>query len=344
MDSASLFLTANCDTIYFIIVPRSQCRAGGADIPALWSTHGHLRRHRRHVVRMGPDLGVPGPDRGLGGRYLVVGPGYAGPLPDSGFHVCRARTARVVAFGRAFLVDNDPPSPSKRSGTASRSIPMSPVVTGPRSGPSSPEDHRRRSRRPFPTPRSSRVGLLVQHDSPQRLRITGTSSTPWFKQEPAGAGDPEILGLLASVGIVKGTPFDPDDRMRKILEDAVAVGNATARTLSFAPRPAEGFAFYPDSQWFNMLFVGGYNFLDPPPQITPQGAVPSPSDGARKINARIAFFYPYTGITPAMCMLLTGIGSQYLMAMRTATASTSMEGATTGSACRLTFRRAGSGR
>ena len=42
----------------------------------------------------------------------------------------------------------------------------------------------------------------------------------------------------------------------------------------------------------------------------------SPGDGARKINARIAFFYPYTGITPAMCMLLPGMGSQYLMAMR----------------------------
>ena len=44
----------------------------------------------------------------------------------------------------------------------------------------------------------------------------------------------------------------------------------------------------------------------------------SPSDGARKLNARIVFFYPATGITPAMCMRLTGIGSQYLMATRDA--------------------------
>jgi hypothetical protein len=65
-----------------------------------------------------------------------------------------------------------------------------------------------------------------------------------------------------------------------------------------------------------MLFTGGYEFLDPPPQPTADGIVPSPSDGARKLNARTAFFYPYTGITPAMCMLLPGMGSQYLMAMR----------------------------
>ena len=65
-----------------------------------------------------------------------------------------------------------------------------------------------------------------------------------------------------------------------------------------------------------MLFTGGYQFLDPPPQITADGAVPVPSDGARKLNSRIAFFYPATGTTPAMCMRLTGIGSQYLIAMR----------------------------
>jgi hypothetical protein len=136
------------------------------------------------------------------------------------------------------------------------------------------------------------------------------------QQEPAGAGEPETMGLLAAVGIVKGKPFAPDERMRKILQDAVVVGNATARTVSFAPRAEDGFAYYPDSAWFNMLFTGGYEFLDPPPQITADGPVASPSDGARKLNSRIAFFYPYTGITPAMCMRLPGVGSQYLIAMR----------------------------
>ena len=77
-------------------------------------------------------------------------------------------------------------------------------------------------------------------------------------------------------------------------------------------------AYYPGSAWFNMLWVGGYEFLDPPPEITAEGVRQSPSDGARKLNSRIVFFYPATGITPAMCMRLTGIGSQYLMASRDA--------------------------
>ena len=41
-----------------------------------------------------------------------------------------------------------------------------------------------------------------------------------------------------------------------------------------------------------------------------------PSDGARKLNSRTNFFYMATGITPAMCMRLSGIGSQYIYAMR----------------------------
>jgi hypothetical protein len=46
-----------------------------------------------------------------------------------------------------------------------------------------------------------------------------------MQQEPAGAGDPELLGLLAAVGIVKGKPFDPNARMREILEEAASGGD-----------------------------------------------------------------------------------------------------------------------
>jgi hypothetical protein len=126
-----------------------------------------------------------------------------------------------------------------------------------------------------------------------------------------------LLGLLASIGIVHGKPFAPDERMRKILEEAADVGNATARTVTFAARPEEGFTFYPDSQWQSALFIGGYEFLDPPPLITADGPVAAgPSDGARKLGSHTNFFYMATGVTPAMCMRLTGIGSQYIYAMR----------------------------
>jgi hypothetical protein len=65
-----------------------------------------------------------------------------------------------------------------------------------------------------------------------------------IQEEPADSADPEILGQLAAIGVVKGKPFAPDVRMKKILTNAVAVGNATARAISFQPRD-KAFYFYP---------------------------------------------------------------------------------------------------
>ena len=64
------------------------------------------------------------------------------------------------------------------------------------------------------------------------------------------------------------------------------------------------------------MFGCGYNFETPPPLVTEEGIKPFPPTGARALNARTMFFYGYTGITPAMCMRLTGIGSQYLVASK----------------------------
>src|SRR5262249_7012552 len=53
------------------------------------------------------DMGFPGPDRGNGGKYMFMPPGYTGPVPESGYSVARCRTTWVMAFTRYFL-QNDP--------------------------------------------------------------------------------------------------------------------------------------------------------------------------------------------------------------------------------------------
>ena len=78
------------------------------------------------------------------------------------------------------------------------------------------------------------------------------------QQEPADSYDVELAGQLAAIGIVKGKPFKPDARMKKILTDAAAVGNATGRVLNWRYAPAHPeWAYYPDSMWGNMLWEGG---------------------------------------------------------------------------------------
>jgi hypothetical protein len=317
MDSASLFLTGNCDTVYFWGFLDLSDGPMVIDVPSLGAPSGVLGTIDDMWFRWVTDIGLPGPDRAAGGRYLIVGPGYNGPLPDSGFHVSHSRTTRVTVIGRAFMVDNDPAAALKTIREGFRVSPYAPGAQGTAVG----------------SFLAGTAPLGVAKDVPETrfIEASGMSLNTIFpndygfwetidelvQEEPPEAGDPELLGLLAAVGIVHGKPFKPDERMRKILEEAAVVGNATARTVTFAARPEEGFAYYPNSEWSAALFVGGYEFLDPPPEITPDGPVPSaPSDGARKLDAHTNFFYMATGTTPAMCMRLTGIGSQYLYAMR----------------------------
>lgn len=134
------------------------------------------------------------------------------------------------------------------------------------------------------------------------------------QQEPATSLGAELAGSLAAIGIIKGKPFAPDARMKKILTEAVATANATSRTLFLSPRDPSWF-YYPGSSWSNLLFQTGYEFETPIPEITREGAKPFPATGYRTLDARTYFFYGVTGITPGMAMRLTGIGSQYLLAM-----------------------------
>lgn len=318
MDSASLFLTANTDTIYALGFLDLRDGPMVVDVPAIPAPSGFLGTVDDMWFRWITDMGLPGPDRGTGGRYLIVGPGYDGPLPEGGFYVSHSRTSRVILLLRAFMIDNDPSAALEaiRSG-----LRISPYVPG---GAGTSVATFLAGDAPLAAVKAATETTFVEGSHLSFNTVPPNDWSFWeyinelIQDEPVGSGDPDLLGLLATVGISKGRAFAPGERMRTTLEDALTVGNATARTLSFAPRKEEGWAYYPGSQWMNMLFSGGYEFLAPPPEITANGVVPVEGDGARKLNARIAFFYPYTGITPAMCMRLTGIGSQYLIAMRDA--------------------------
>jgi hypothetical protein len=121
-----------------------------------------------------------------------------------------------------------------------------------------------------------------------------------LQKEPVDFIDPELRGLAAAIGLRKGKNFAPAERMKKILIDAVAVGNATARAVSFRPRDAR-MAIYPNSQWQNMFGGADYRFLD------------EDGIGGRNLDARTMFYYGYTVSTPAMVAKLPGRGSQYAL-------------------------------
>ena len=233
------------------------------------------------------------------------------------------RTTRATVLGRSFLEKNDPKPVVARIKKTLKIYPYLPGGYGTSIG-SALEGKATLAR----TPDHKLDWAFLRPEEPAKF-IEGTGKVmntvppndySYFElindlvqKEPVGALDPEIMGSLAAIGIVKGKSFNPDARMKKILTDAAAIGTAAARTVNWRARPAEGWTYYPDSAWTSMLWVGGYNFETPPPEVSADGKITvNPPTGARTLNSRTAMFFYATYITPAMIMRLTGIGSQYL--------------------------------
>ena len=270
------------------------------------------------------DFGLPGPDRGEGGKYLFVPPDYKGELPGGGYFVRKMRTTRATMLGRSFLENNDPKPVVALIKKTLKVYPYLPGGYGTSIG-SALQGRATLAR----TPDHKLDWAFLRPQEPVKFtegtgKVMNTvppSDFSYFEmlndvvqKEPVGALDPEIMGSLAAIGIVKGKPFNPDARMKKILTDAAAIGNAAARTLNFRWRPSDGGYYYPNSTWFNPLFLGGYNMETPPPEVSADGVItPNPPTGARTLNVRTIMFFGYTFITPAMIMRLTDIGSQYLI-------------------------------
>ena len=272
------------------------------------------------------DLGLPGPDRGLGGKYLIVPPNYDGPLPEGGFFTAHAQTTRVVWFGRMFLEQNSPKPAAEmirkftkiyQYDTGGVGTPLAEFLSG-----------RVRLGRVAPPPETvfhEGTGKAINTIPPNDFSFYEMLNEV-VQQEPATSLDLELMGPLAAIGIVKGKPFAPDTRMKTILTEAVAVGNATARCLVMNPRD-QSWAYYSGSAWVSPLFVSGYEFETPIPVIEgpvrngqriPEGIKPFPKTGYRTLDARTFYFYSNVAMSPALAMRMTGVGSQYLYGTRDA--------------------------
>jgi len=229
------------------------------------------------------DVGLVGPDKGKGGKYLFIPPGYTGRVPAKGYFVQKPRTNAILIFYRALVQGGDIAGAVRGVKSAARIYPLSAAANPPAA------TFVNASGKKFNTVHSNNFYFY------QELNEV-------VQAELGDAFDPEVVGLFASIGIKKGKPFAPDARMKAILTDAVAVGNAAARSIVFASRD-ERAKYYPDRQWFTGFIGGSYAFED---------------HGERMLDARTLFHYYATGITPAMAAARPGSGSAYAIAVRDA--------------------------
>jgi hypothetical protein len=270
LDAKSLFLTANTTTPYTLLYLSTKDGPLVVEVPP--EVLGPIDDA---WFRRVTDVGITGPDKGKGGKYLLLPPSYTGPIPD-GYFVARSRTIGNLLFFRTFLKDGDPKPGVDSVKSSLRVYPLSQAANPP------PMKFFDISGKAFNTIGPGDYSLF---EFVNRV----------IQDEPLDAVDPDMLGLFATIGIEKGKPFAPDDRMKKILTEAAAVGDATARSITYKSRIKDAY-FYPNSAWVTPFIGGSYKFEQ---------------DGAVNLDAKAMFFFYATGVTPAMTMKMVGEGSQY---------------------------------
>ena len=275
MDSKSLFLTANTESVY------AWSWLNLKDGPLVIETPPNVLGviddfWFRNVV----DFGNAGPDKGKGGKYLLLPPGYKGEIPK-GYFVVHCPTFNNLVFWRGFLVNGDPKPAADSIKKTFKVYPLGETANA--------------SKVTFVNGSGKEMNTIHANDFSFYTELNEV-----VQEEPASAIDMETMGLFASIGIEKGKPFAPDERMKKILVDAVAVGNATARAILTEPRMKEAY-FYPNSAWFTAFIGGNAEFQ---------------RNGARLMDARTMFYYYATINTPAMAVKMVGVGSAYAAAFK----------------------------
>jgi hypothetical protein len=208
---------------------------------------------------------------------LLIPPDYEGKIP-SGYFVLHPKTFGNLIFWRSFLVDGSPAPGVESVKAHTRVYPLS------------------EAKNP-PTPKFVNIsGEYFSTISPGDYSFWELLNQV-VQSESLESMNPVTLGFFQSIGIQKGKEFAPDARMKKILTEAAAVGDATARALTYRFRGKEAY-FYENSAW-RTVFIGGYQFSE---------------DNALLLDSYASFFFYATGVTPAMAEKMVGKGSQYALA------------------------------
>jgi hypothetical protein len=275
MDSQTLVVTANTSTMYAY---------GGTDLANDGPTvievpPGMLGFLDDAWQRYVGDIGLAGPDKGKGGKYLVLPPGYKGTVP-SGYFLLKPRTNKNFLFLRGSIKNGLKPAYDNLA-SGLRVYPLKDAA------------------KPAPTQLIKVSGKAFNTVFPNDLGYYERLNTI-IQAEPIDAIGPELRGRIAAIGIVKGQPFKPDDRMKKLLTEAGTLGNATARTISYYPRMQGAFIYPGTKSAWTMAYANKNTSFE--------------SDGTMDLDARVLFYFNAGGVTPAMAKTAPGAGSDYAIA------------------------------
>ena len=148
------------------------------------------------------DLGLPGPDGGAGGKFLLLPPGYKGDVPER-HYVYRSGTNNVFIFLRSFYQSLDSIQPAVDVLKQCVIYPL--------------------GKRETAKPMEFKYASGKRHDMLPRTDLKAFEQLKWLiDAEGNNLADADGLGILAGAGIIQGQPFKLDAHTKSILTSAAA--------------------------------------------------------------------------------------------------------------------------
>jgi hypothetical protein len=236
------------------------------------------------------DVGLPGPDAGKGGKMLILPPGYKGEVPEGHF-VYRSGTNNVFIFLRSFYQDPKVLGPAVALMEQTKIYPLNGQATA----------------KPMVFPNASGVPVNM-------LPISDGSVFDHLKMlvdsEGSNLAGSDGLGMLASIGIVAGQPFNPDARMREILDRAAKTAYKMSRVIGFKEEVSgRSLRMYPDRRWINPMADATPDNLGGPLDLNWCRT----AEGYLDLDMRIWFFTDYYSVSPGMLSQTPGKGAKYMI-------------------------------
>jgi hypothetical protein len=283
MDSRAWVPTPNADVIYSMSYLDLK-QDGPLVVAAPPNVIGMLTDFFQRTIT---DVGAIGPDRARGGLYLLLPPDYTGDIPK-GYYVFKSPTHNVFLFFRTVMKkgDNGPdPAPAVALAEQTRVYPLWMLE----------KDVKPMQ---FPNGSGKNINMMYPVDNTFWTKLKN-----FIDYEPPSAIDPELRGVLTSIGIIKGQPFNPTGAQQALLKKAVETAPKMIMALRQLGRPDGRTKYYKDRQYENIWAGATADWQQ---------------DSYLDLNERAAYFQVAYGSAPAMVMRTLDAGSKYPFTRRDA--------------------------
>jgi len=237
------------------------------------------------------DLGLPGPDKGQGGNYLLVREGQEGNVDADGYFLFTSKTNSVFIFLRSFFKSVEDLEPAVQV--------MEAVKIHPLNG--------WRKEMAFHHASDVPANALFAHDFSYFEALNA-----FIQEEDVDQVDPYMHGMLAALGIKKGKAFAPTDRQRELLDQAAQTAWKMAKNIAANFHEEEKGKWWEDRHWV----AHAKTELDDFWHTLLDEEWHDRQTGHTDVNAKAHMFINHYSISTGMMSSIVGLGAKYGNAYR----------------------------